>query len=137
MHKKTIVFTLLASTLFMISSCNSNIDDESLTPDIALYRDLPINFTYKDRDYWNIQGVGIKDYVNQEDIGELLGYFIREDDVDAFKEEYPNVDFIIDNNIYDQHYLYRIPFFMVIGYDDLSFICVIQELYVDITNFPQ
>ena len=61
-----------------------------------------------------------------ENIGDLLGYIIREEDVDAFTQEYPNVDYIIDPSIYDYSTNNRVAFYKVKGYDDLSLICMEQ-----------
>ncbi len=137
MHKKTIVFTLLASMLFMFSSCNSNEDEESFTQDIAYLSNIPCDFVYKDRHYLMLQDIGIKNTVDQEDIGRLLGYIIREDDIDAFTSEYPNVDYVIYNYVYHSQNKNRVPFFMIVGYDDLSFICCDNYIYMDVTDFPQ
>ena len=85
-----------------------------------------------------MQGVGVKKTVTQEELGELLGYIIREEDVLAFTQEYPNVDYVIDNYIYNYETNNRVAFYSVKAYPDLSLICMNQlggyVLFQDITN---
>ena len=95
----------------------------------------PQEFTYQNRRYCNLQSDGVMD----SEIGELLGYIIREEDVSAFTNEYPGVDYVIDAGIYDYYNKNRVPFYAVQGYEDLSVICLYAsgayELFQDVTNF--
>ena len=95
----------------------------------------PQEFTYQNRRYCNLHSGSAAD----SEIGELLGYIIREEDVSAFTNEYPGVDYVIDAGIYDYYNKNRVPFYSVQGYEDLSVICLhmsgIYEYFQDVTNF--
>ena len=106
--------------------------------DIFYVSSYPQDFEYNGRHYRLVQGVGLKTTVTQEELGELLGYIIREEDVSAFTQEYPNVDYVIDNRIYDYETNNRVAFYSVKAHPDLSFICMHQlgdyVLFQDITD---
>ncbi len=145
MYKKISSFALFLSSLLLCSSCKGEIgittqyDDFTSgnpTEETLLVGTIPQDFIYKERHYRMLQSVGIKTIVEQEEIGNLLGCIIREDDISDFILEYPNVDYVIDNYVYDRYNNNRVPFYMVVGYEDLSFISVKNFLYQDVTNFP-
>ena len=106
--------------------------------DIFYAAAYPQDFEYNGRHYHLVQGVGLKTTVTQEELGELLGYIIREEDVSAFTQEYPNVDYVIDNGIYDYETKNRVAFYSVKAYPNLSLICMNQlgeyVLFQDITD---
>ena len=114
---------------------NQNQNDSN---DIFYAACYPQDFEYNGRHYRSVQGVGLKTTATQEEVGELLGYIIREEDVSAFSQEYPNVDYVIDNGIYDYTTNNRVAFYSVKAYPDLSFICMNQlgdyVLFQDITD---
>ena len=106
--------------------------------DIFYVSSYPQDFEYNGRHYRLVQGVGLKTTVTQEELGELLGYIIREEDVSVFTQEYPNVDYVIDNGIYDYETNNRVAFYSVKAYPNLSLICMNQlgeyVLFQDITD---
>ena len=114
---------------------NQNQNDSN---DIFYTASYPQDFEYNGRHYRLVQGVGLKTTVTQEELGELLGYIIREEDVSAFTQEYPNVDYVIDNGIYDYDTSNRVAFYSVKAYPDLSLICMCQVgeyvLFQDVTD---
>ena len=67
-----------------------------------------------------------------------VGYIIRDDDVEAFTQEYPDTDYIVYEGVYDYYNDNRVPFFSIKKYEDLSYICVrvegIYNIYQDITD---
>ena len=113
-------------------------NDSNDSNDIFYAAAYPQDFGYNGRHYRLVQGVGLKTTVTQEELGELLGYIIREEDVSAFTQEYPNVDYVIDNGIYDYDTSNRVAFYSVKAYPDLSIICMNQlgeyVLFQDITD---
>ena len=94
--------------------------------DIFYTAAYPEDFEYNDRNYRLVQGDGLKTTATQEELGELLGYIIREEDVSAFTQEHPNVDYVIDNSIYDYYEGNRVAFYSLKAYPDLSIICMRQ-----------
>lgn len=95
---------------------------------------VPQDIEYKGRHY-HMLWPEVK--VKKEEVGDLLGYIIREEDVSAFINEYPNLDYVICSSVYDYYNNNRIPFYSVKEYEDLSFICVYvlgYILYQDITD---
>ena len=114
---------------------NQNQNDSN---DIFYTASYPQDFEYNGRHYHLVQGVGLKTTVTQEELGELLGYIIREEDISAFTQEYPNVNYVIDNGIYDYETKNRVAFYSVKAYPDLSLICMNQlgeyVLFHDITD---
>ena len=117
---------------------NENGNDSNDSNDIFYTASYPQDFEYNGRHYRLVQGVGLKTTVTQEELGELLGYIIREEYVSAFTQEYPNVDYVIDNGIYDYETNNRVAFYSVKAHPDLSFICMHQlgdyVLFQDITD---
>ena len=113
-------------------------NDSNDSNDIFYAAAYPQDFEYNGRHYRLVQGVGLKTTVTQEELGELLGYIIREEDVSAFTQEYPKVDYVIDNGIYDYDTSNRVAFYSVKAYPDLSLICMNQlgeyVLFQDITD---
>ena len=101
-------------------------NDSNDSNDIFYAAAYPQDFEYNGRHYRLVQGVGLKTTVTQEELGELLGYIIREEDVSAFTQEYPKVDYVIDNGIYDYDTSNRVAFYSVKAYPDLSLICMNQ-----------
>lgn len=118
--------------------CGFELKSIGTTPDIFYSACYPSEITYQGKYYYTVQGAGVEDNVPSENVGDLLGYIIREEDVDAFTQEYPNVDYIIDPSIYDYSKNNRVAFYKVKGYDDLSLICVLEEgvyqLFEEIQN---
>ena len=113
-------------------------NDSNDSNDIFYAAAYPQDFEYNGRHYRLVQGVGVKKTVTQEELGELLGYIIREEDVSAFTQEYPSVDYVIDNGIYDYDTNNRVAFYSVKAYPDLSIICMNQlgeyVLFQDVTD---
>ena len=113
-------------------------NDSNDSNDIFYAAAYPQDFGYNGRHYHLVQGVGLKTTVTQEELGELLGYIIREEDVSAFTQEYPSVDYVIDNGIYDYDTNNRVAFYSVKAYPDLSIICMNQlgeyVLFQDVTD---
>lgn len=149
MYKKISIFTLFASSVLLVSACSSNESSNSLHNNSVssstspshtlpfLVQIIPQDFTYKERHYRVLQDSESKNSIDEGEIGDLLGYIIHEDDIGAFLDEHPNTDYVIDNYVYDLYNQNRIPFFMVVGYDDLSLIYCTRSLYQDITDFSQ
>ena len=109
--------------------------------DIFYAAAYPQDFEYNGRHYHQVQSDGLKTSVTKDELGELLGYIIREEDVSAFTEEYPNVDYVIDNGIYDYDTNNRVAFYSIEAYPDLSIICMNQlgeyVLYQEKQNYPE
>ena len=101
-------------------------DEEPGQNDILYAAAYPEDFEYNDRNYRLVQGDGLKTTATQEELGELLGYIIREEDVSAFTGEYPSVDYVIDNGIYDYYENNRVAFYSLNAYTDLSIVCMYQ-----------
>ena len=101
-------------------------DEEPGQNDILYAAAYPEDFEYNDRNYRLVQGDGLKTTATQEELGELLGYIIREEDVYAFTQEYPSVDYVIDNGIYDYYENNRVAFYSLNAYTDLSIVCMYQ-----------
>ena len=94
--------------------------------DILDVSSYPQDFEYNGKHYHLVQGDGLKTTATQEELGELLGYIIREEDVSAFTQEYPSVDYVIDNGIYDYYENNRVAFYSLNAYPDLSIVCMYQ-----------
>ena len=94
--------------------------------DILDVSSYPQDFEYNGKHYHLVQGYGLKTTATQEELGELLGYIIREEDVSAFTQEYPSVDYVIDNGIYDYYENNRVAFYSLNAYTDLSIVCMYQ-----------
>ena len=101
-------------------------DEEPGQNDILYAAAYPEDFEYNDINYRLVQGDGLKMTATQEELGELLGYIIREEDVSAFTQEYPSVDYVIDNGIYDYYENDRVAFYSLNAYTDLSTVCMYQ-----------
>lgn len=99
---------------------------------------IPQDIEYNGRHYRMLQGVGIKTTITKDEVGELLGYIIGDDDVEAFTQEYPDTDYIVYEGIYDYNNDNRVPFFSIKKHEDLSYICVrvegVYNIYQDITD---
>ena len=94
--------------------------------DILYVSSYPQDFEYNGKHYHLVQGDGLKTTATQKEVGGLLGYIIREEDISAFTQEYPNVDYVIDNSIYDYYEGNRAAFYSLKAYPDLSVICMRQ-----------
>ena len=68
--------------------------------------------------------------VDNNRIGQLLGYIIRQDDIDDFLKMYPNNEYVIYDSVFDYYNKNRVPFFSIKDDDDLKYICCNNELYV-------
>ena len=158
MEKKVLFFTIITTISMMFTSCDNTNNNETIdsssneecssvsdslsssesseTTDNSpfLVSAIPQDFIYKNRHYSMITSSGVKNEVNNNEIGDLLGYIIRESDIDSFILEYGDIDYVIVNYVYDYYNNNRVPFYKVIGYDDLSFICCNYFLYQDITD---
>lgn len=119
--------------------CDFDLEDIGKKPDIFFAAAYPSEFIYQDRYYYAVQGVGVEDTVALDNVGDLLGYIIREEDVEAFTQEYPNVDYVVSAGVYEYATNSRVAFYKVKGNDDLSLICVNQggvyQLFEEVTNF--
>ena len=94
--------------------------------DILYVSSYPQDFEYNGKHYHLVQGDGLKTTATQKEVGGLLGYIIREEDISAFTQEYPNVDYVINNSIYDYYEGNRVAFYSLKAYPDLSIICMRQ-----------
>ena len=94
--------------------------------DILYVSSYPQDFEYNGKRYHLMQGDGLKTTATQKEVGGLLGYIIREEDISAFTREYLNVDYVIDNSIYDYYEGNRAAFYSLNAYPDLSIICMRQ-----------
>ena len=86
----------------------------------------PEYFEYNGRLYHKVKGDELNVTDTQEELGELLGYIIREEDISSFIQEYPSVDYIIDNGIYDYETNNRVALYSLNSYPDFSIICMHQ-----------
>ena len=102
------------------------LDGDENQNDIFYTAAYPEKFKYNDRRYSQVGGDGLKTTAAKEELGELLGYIIREEDVSKFTEESPNVDYVIDNGIYDYEASNRVALYCLKSYPDLSIICMHQ-----------
>ena len=101
-------------------------EDEPGNNDIFYAAAYPQEFEYNGRWYYIVQGDGAKTSVTKEELGELLGYIIREEDIPSFTQEYPNVDYVVDNGIYEYETNNRVALYSIKEYPDLSVICMKQ-----------
>ena len=102
------------------------VEDEPGNNDILYAAAYPEDFEFNGKHYHIVQGDGLKKTATQEELGELLGYIIREEDVPAFTGEYRGVDYVIDNGIYDYETNNRVALYSLKSYPDLSIICMRQ-----------
>ena len=103
---------------------SSDTSDNSSTGESFYVQSIPQDIEYNGVHYQMVQGVGVKTSVNHNEVGDLLGYIIRSEDIQDFIEEYPNTDYIICEGVYNYYNNNRVPFYKVKGYDDLRYICV-------------
>ena len=68
--------------------------------------------------------------VDNNRIGQLLGYIIRHDDIDDFFKIYPNNEYVIYDSVFDYYNKNRVPFFSIKDDEYLKYICCNNELYV-------
>jgi hypothetical protein len=120
--------------------CGFKLESIDALPDIFYGACYPSEITYQGKYYYTVQGVGVETEIGLDKVGDLLGYIIREEDVQAFMKEYPNGDYVIDPSVYDYHTNNRVAFYKVKGYEDLSLIYVnegggVYRLFEEITNF--
>ena len=101
-------------------------EDNSGNNDIFYAAAYPQEFEYNGRWYYIVQGDGVKTSVTKEELGELLGYIIREEDIRSFTQEYPNVDYVVDNGIYEYETNNRVALYSIKEFQDLSVICMNQ-----------
>ena len=108
--------------------CGENrlVEDNSGDNDIFYAASYPQEFVYNGRWYYIVQGDGVKTSVTKEELGELLGYIIREEDIHSFTQEYPNVDYVVDNGIYEYETNNRVALYSIKEFQDLSVICMKQ-----------
>ena len=99
---------------------------QSGTHDIFYAAAYPQDFEYNGRHYRLVQSNGLQVTLTQEELGELLGYIIREEDVPAFTQAYSGVDYVIDNAIYDYDTDNRVAFYSIKSHPDLTYICMKQ-----------
>ena len=135
---RSVYYQFVGKNLDQLIAEHSTTTDQDSSNDIFYAAAYPEDFEYNGRCYRKVQGDGLKTTATQEELGELLGYIIREDDVSAFTGEYPSVDYVIDNGIYDYETQNRVALYSLISYPDLSIICMHQGgayvLYQDITD---
>ena len=101
-------------------------ENNSDNNDIFYAAAYPQEFEYNGRWYYIVQGDGAKTSITKEELGELLGYIIREEDVSTFIKEYPNVDYVVDNGIYEYETNNRVALYSIKEDPDLSVICMKQ-----------
>ena len=101
-------------------------EDNSGNNDIFYAASYPQEFEYNGRWYFIVQGDGAKTSVTKEELGELLGYIILEEDISSFTKEYPNVDYVVDNGIYEYETNNRVALYSIKKDPDLSVICMKQ-----------
>ncbi len=94
----------------------------------VLESEIPASFYYNKVKYISVscQGIDLRNKKN-----EMLGYLINETDVENFKVEQPNDNYVVVDHIYSRTYNNRVPFFSVIGYDDYEYI-IVQSLTLDL-----
>ena len=121
----------------LIAEYNTNTDQDS-SNDIFYAAAYPEDFEYNGRHYHLVQDDGLKTTATHEELDGLLGYIIREEDVSAFIGEYPSIDYIIDNGIYDYDTSNRVALYSLKAYPDVSIICMHQcggyVLFQDVTD---
>ncbi len=131
-------YQLVGKNLDELIAEYSTTTDQDGFNDIFYAAAYPEDFEYNGRHYRIVQGDGLKTTVTQEELGELLGYIIREEDVPAFTQEHSGVDYVIDNGIYDYDTNNRVAFYSIKAYPDLSIICMRQGgsyiLFHDVTD---
>ena len=120
------VYYQLIGNLDELIAKYSTTTDQDISNDIFYAAAYPENFEYNGRHYRIVQGEELKTTATQEELGGLLGYIIREEDVSAFIGEYPSIDYVIDNGIYDYETQNRVAFYSLKSYTDLSIICMHQ-----------
>ena len=101
-------------------------EDEPDNDDIFYAAAYPQEFEYNGRLYHVVQGDGANTRVTKEELADLLGYIIREEDIPSFTQEYPNIDYVVDDGIYEYVTNNRVAFYSIKEYPDLSFICMKQ-----------
>ena len=100
--------------------------DQDSSNDIFYAAAYPQDFEYSGRHYRIVQGGESKTTATREELGDLLGYIIQEEDICAFTEEYPGIDYVIDNGIYDYETNNRVALYSLKSCPDLSIICMHQ-----------
>ena len=90
-----------------------------------MVKTIPNSFTFHGSVYIN---KNIR--VDNNRIGQLLGYIIRHDDIDDFLKIYPNNEYVIYDNVFDYYNKNRVPFFSIKDDEYLKYICCNNELYV-------
>ena len=119
-------YQLVGKNLDELIAEYSTTTDQDISNDIFYAAAYPENFEYNGRHYRIVQSEELKTTATQEELGGLLGYIIREEDVSAFIGEYPSIDYVIDNGIYDYETQNRVAFYSLKSYTDLSIICMHQ-----------
>lgn len=107
------------------NNSNESSDNKSETDETFLVKTIPNSFTFHDTVY-----VDKNIRVDNNRIGQLLGYIIRQDDIDDFLKMYPNNEYVIYDSVFDYYNKNRVPFFSIKDDDDLKYICCNNELYV-------
>ena len=134
---RSIYYQLIVNLDELIAEYSTTTDQDS-SNDIFYAASYPEDFEYNGRHYRIVQGGGLKTTATQEELGVLLGYIIREEDISAFIGEYPGVDYVIDNGIYDYETNNRVALYSLKAYPDLSIICMHQggvyALFQDVTD---
>lgn len=111
--QRIVATVMTAAVVFGCSACNVNDFLGGLFTDSSTWEDstggpflvgsYPQEFEYRGRRYrYIVQDVGTQpEEVEREEVGELLGYLIREEDVEDFIAENLGVDYVISAGIYD------------------------------------
>lgn len=109
--------------MLCMSGCNQSKD--FIPSGYPLYiQAIPQSFIYQGFEFKMVEN----DKVAYEK-GELLGYLIRSSDIEKFREDYPNIDYVIDDGVYDLYTNHRVPFYKIIGFDNLDYICCETNKY--------
>lgn len=104
---------------------NDNRDDSKAFHDGPfLVQIIPASFEFHHFLY-----ISENESVKQQRRGDLLGYIIRTTDVQDFTKEYPDIEYVICDSVYDYYNKNRIPFYQIVDDYDLDYIWCNGNLY--------
>jgi hypothetical protein len=128
MKAKIIFLGLMSIFGLSLSSCNTfsnSHEDTSKTDDNIgdsagiLTAQIPQSFIFKELEY----EINFK-FHGEKVTKELLGYIIRSNDLENCLVEYPNLDFVIYDSVYDSENNNRVPIYELENYDVSSLVGV-------------
>lgn len=99
-------------------------DSNDSSDETFLVQVIPSSFEFHNYIY-----VNENKKVEQQRIGDLLGYIIRPTDIQDFTEDYPNIDYVIYDGVYDYYNKNRVPFYQIVDDYNLDQICCNGNLY--------